>query len=116
VLLHFCLTGRLPFAIERPEQLREAGRHRRPEPLPRIEGLPEEVTDLCHACLARDPAERPSSLVAALVLAEAVDARVYVPLAAPVVPRQRPAPVSAWTERAAAAATEAAMVGEDARH
>jgi eukaryotic-like serine/threonine-protein kinase len=112
VLLYFCLTGRLPYPAERPEQLSRTGRHRRPDPLPAIPGLPEEVAELCAQCMARDPDDRPSSLVAALMLAEAVDARVYVPLGTPVVPRQRMAPVSPWTERAAAEATEASLLTE----
>ncbi|RBI94363.1 serine/threonine protein kinase, partial [Micromonospora provocatoris] len=44
-----------------------------------------------------------------LLLAEAVDARVYVPMTA-VLPRQRAPQVSPWTSRAAAEATEAMAV------
>lgn len=112
VLLYYCLTGRLPYPALTTTQLLGARLRQPPEPLPPVEGLPAEVADLCRRCLAEDPAQRPTSLVAALVLAEAVDARVYVPLAV-VVPRQRTAGVpSPWTERAAAEPTEVAVVAE----
>jgi len=106
VLLYYCLTGRLPYAAGSTTQLLGARRRRPPEPLPEIPGLPAEIAELCRRCLAEAPAARPTSLMAALLLAEAVDARVYVPmLVTP--PRRRPAPVSPWTDRAAGEATEA---------
>ncbi|MET7707510.1 serine/threonine-protein kinase [Micromonospora sp. NPDC005413] len=108
VLLYYCLTGRLPYRAATSAELLGVRRHQAPEPLPEIEGLPPEVAELCHSCLADDPARRPTSLVAALLLAEAVDARVYVPMTVPTA--RRPAPVSPWTERAAAEATEAVAV------
>ena len=79
VLLYQCLTGRLPWPYDTAERMLHARRHTQPEPLPPVDGLAPEVAELCARCLATDPDERPSSLVAALVLAEAVDARVYVP-------------------------------------
>ncbi|GLZ59475.1 MULTISPECIES: serine/threonine-protein kinase [Micromonospora] len=112
VLLYYSLTARLPYrAATASELLLVRRRCQPPEPLPDIAGLPAEVAELCHSCLADDPERRPSSLVAALLLAEAVDARVYVPLTMPTARRQ--APTSPWTERAAAEATEAvALVDE----
>jgi eukaryotic-like serine/threonine-protein kinase len=109
VLLYYCLTGRLPYAVGSATQLLGARRRQPPEPLPMIEGLPPEIADLCRRCLADDPAARPTSLMAALLLAETVDARVYVPMLA-AMPRQRTARTSRWTERAAAEATEAMAV------
>lgn len=107
VLLYYCLTGRLPYAAGTTATELLGARWRiTPEPLPPIAGLPAEVADLCQRCLDDDPGRRPSSLMAALELAEVVDARVYVPMLASV-PRPRTAPVSPWTERAAAEATEA---------
>ncbi|MGW5672338.1 serine/threonine-protein kinase [Micromonospora sp. NPDC003776] len=106
VLLYYCLTGRLPYAADSATQLLGARRRQPPEPLPEIEGLPAEIADLCRRCLADDPAARPTSLMAGLLLAEVVDARVYVPMLA-AMPRQRSAPVSPWTDRAATEATEA---------
>jgi serine/threonine-protein kinase len=79
VLLYQCLCGRLPWRSETPTQLLHRQRHGPPDPLPPIDGLASEAADLCTSCLCDDPAERPTSALAALVLAEAVDARVYVP-------------------------------------
>lgn len=106
VLLYLCLAGRLPWPVEpgRPTRL---DRHREPEPLPGIDGLPPEVVDLCFECLHADPRQRPSSFVAALLLADVIDARVYVPTVEPLVPRRRPASVAPWTWRAAGAPTDA---------
>ncbi|XTZ16734.1 serine/threonine-protein kinase [Micromonospora echinospora] len=112
VLLYYCLTGRLPYPATTATQLLVTGRRPAPEPLPAVDGLPAEVADLCRRCLDEDPLARPTSLVAALVLAEAVDARVYVPLAA-VPPRPRSAgTVSPWCDRAAAEPTEVAVAAD----
>jgi eukaryotic-like serine/threonine-protein kinase len=98
VLLYQCLSGRLPWPGDNGRQLLRAQRQRPPDPLPAVAGLDPEVAELCMACLSEDPQERPSSVVAALVLAEAVDARVYVPSVAPSMPaltsprRERGAP------------------------
>ncbi|HEY0700456.1 MAG TPA: serine/threonine-protein kinase [Micromonospora sp.] len=105
VLLHLCLAGRLPWPVE-PGRRRP--RHLAPEPLPPIDGLPAEVAELCRNALSRHPADRPTSLVAALLLAEAVDARVYVPLTGLPAPRTRTARVSPWNEQAANAPTDVA--------
>ncbi|MEH0826226.1 MULTISPECIES: serine/threonine-protein kinase [unclassified Micromonospora] len=115
VLLYYCLTGRLPYAAgTTATQLVGARRRVTAEPLPPIEGLPPEVAELCRHCLDDDPTRRPTSLMAALLLAEAVDARVYVPMLASV-PRPRSAPVSEWTERAATEATEAVALDDRSR-
>ncbi|MGC4806267.1 serine/threonine-protein kinase [Micromonospora sp. DT233] len=110
VLLHYCLTGRLPYPAHSTTQLLGARRQQPPERLPQIEGLPPEVAVLCRQLMDDDPEHRPTSLVTALLLAEAVDARVYVPmLAAGRPPRQREGQLSPWTEQAAAEATQAAV-------
>ncbi|GGM40023.1 hypothetical protein GCM10011608_26030 [Micromonospora sonchi] len=108
VLLYYCLTGRLPYAADSVTQLLGPQRRQPPQPLPDLPGLPAEVADLCRRLLAEEPTRRPSSLVAALLLAEAVDARVYVPMHQPLMPRPRPPSVSPWTDRAATEVTEAA--------
>ena len=79
-LLYQCLSGRLPWRADTPTGLIHAERYEDPDPLPPIDGLAPEVADLSRRCLARDPGNRPTAMVAALVLAEAVDARVYVPM------------------------------------
>jgi serine/threonine-protein kinase len=88
VLLYQCLTGRLPWSADTPTGMYYAQRYSRPDPLPPIDGLAPEAADLCARCLSEDPEERPTSPLAALVLGEAVDARVYVP------PVSGPAPVT----------------------
>jgi serine/threonine protein kinase len=100
-LLYQCLTGRLPWLADSATGLVHAERYLDPDPLPDIEGLAPEVVDLVRQCLDRDPAKRPTALVAALLLAEAVDARVYVPLTerAPDVPGALSTPVSAPPSR-----------------
>ena len=111
-LLYHCLSGRLPWHARTNTELVHAQRYRDPDPLPHIEGLAPEVIDLCSRCLHREPRDRPTALVAALLLAEAVDARVYVPLMELGPPRR--AKISPWNERAAGAPTSAALVGPDA--
>ena len=109
VLLYHCLSGRLPWQAASHTELVDVQRHRDPDPLPAIDGMAPEVLDLCSRCLHRDPAERPTALVAALLLAEAVDARVYVPLVDMSAVLPRPSRVSAWDERAAQAPTDMAL-------
>ncbi|TCB94325.1 serine/threonine protein kinase [Micromonospora zingiberis] len=116
VLLYCCLTGRLPYPADSVTQLLGPDRRQPPQPLPEVPGLPAEVAEVCRRCLAEEPTQRPGSLVAALLLAEVVDARVYVPMHQPLLPRQRPASVSPWTERAAAEVTEAAAAIQWSRH
>jgi eukaryotic-like serine/threonine-protein kinase len=110
-LLYHCLSGRLPWSAANPTELVRRQRYDDPDPLPDIGGLPAEVLDLCSRCLNRDPAERPTALVAALLLAEAVDARVYVPMhdLTPVPARSSALPP--WNQRAADAPTSAAVPG-----
>jgi serine/threonine-protein kinase len=75
LLLCRLLTDRLPawagdpvafLALPVPPQI---------EPLPEIEGVPEEVSELYQRCVARDPAQRPTAREAALVLAAAAGIR-----------------------------------------
>jgi eukaryotic-like serine/threonine-protein kinase len=115
VLLHLCLAHKLPWPVDTALRLGRSGRHRRPEPLPPIEGLPTDVAELCRQCLARSPGKRPTSMAAALLLAESVGVQVYVPLAEGPLPRPRPAAVSPWDERAANAATDVAEADHDLR-
>jgi serine/threonine-protein kinase len=107
-LIYHCISGRLPWSARTNTELVVAERFEDPEPLPHIDGLPPEVLDLCSRCLAKDPADRPTALVAALLLAEAVDARVYVPLADLEPDLQRAPAISPWDEAAASAPTSAA--------
>jgi eukaryotic-like serine/threonine-protein kinase len=99
VLLYHCLSGRLPWHAESNTGLVDAQRYEPPDPLPPIDGLPAEIAELCASCLDRDPLRRPTAPVAALVLSEAVDARVYVPLMD--LESAMPRPVSPWDQHAA---------------
>jgi serine/threonine protein kinase len=106
VLLYHCLSGRLPWQAASHTELVRAQRRRRADPLPPIDGLAPEVAELCGRCLDPDPSQRPPALVAALVLAEAVDARVYVPIMGIGAP---PPPVPPWDQRGAEAPTSVAL-------
>ncbi|HEU4347984.1 MAG TPA: serine/threonine-protein kinase [Actinoplanes sp.] len=108
-LLYHCLSGRLPWRAATNTELVHAQRYGDTEPLPHVEGLAPDVVDLCMRCLRKEPQDRPPALVAALLLAEAVDARVYVPLMDLGPGQPRPRTVSPWDERAAGAPTSAAL-------
>ncbi|GLW28141.1 serine/threonine-protein kinase [Actinoplanes regularis] len=109
VLLYHCLSGRLPWSASSHTELVDAQHQRDPEPLPHIEGLAPEVLDLCSRCLHRDPAERPTALLAALLLAEAVDARVHIPMMDPAAAMPRPSAPPPWDTNAAEAPTDVAL-------
>src|SRR2546430_15063312 len=47
-----------------------------PQPLPPIEGLPPAVTEMCARCLAKKPADRPTSREIAAVLAATAGVRL----------------------------------------
>ena len=110
VLLYHCVSGRLPWRAETNTELIHAQRYERPDPLPPIDGVPPEVSDLCSRCLDADPLGRPTALVAALVLAESVDARVYVPLTDLDPAMRRISAISPWDRRAAEEPTSAALL------
>jgi serine/threonine-protein kinase len=104
VLLYLCLTGRLPWPMP-ADPTRPSAASEPPLPLPDVTGLPVEVAELCLSCLDADPDRRPTSFLAALLLAEAVDATIHLPPVATADPGAPP-PVSPWTRAAAEAATD----------
>ncbi|GAA4244931.1 serine/threonine-protein kinase [Dactylosporangium darangshiense] len=69
VLLYLLLTRRLPWAVTDAAEVLEAHLHRRPAPLPELDGVPPHVTALCLRCLAKDPADRPTAHELAVALA-----------------------------------------------
>ncbi|MCP2329021.1 serine/threonine-protein kinase [Hamadaea flava] len=71
VMLYLMLAGRLPWRPASLLELLSAHRNLAPEPLPEIDGLPESVAQACHACLAKNPADRPSAADLARILGEA---------------------------------------------
>jgi serine/threonine-protein kinase len=75
LLLYRALTGRLPWLVGTRTQLLRAHLVRRPAPLPRVPGLPDQVGALIRRCLAKDPAARPEAAELARVLARTADRR-----------------------------------------
>jgi serine/threonine-protein kinase len=71
VLLYKLLAGRLPWSAATTTQLLTDHVFTEPEPLPAIEGVPDEIADLCRACLQKDPADRPPASEVARILADA---------------------------------------------
>jgi serine/threonine-protein kinase len=71
LLLYRLLSQRLPWRVETTTQMLTAHVYLEPDPLPPIPGLPPEVAQLCQACLAKAPADRPPASEVAAVLAEA---------------------------------------------
>ena len=78
LVLYRALSGGFPWDADTATQMLEAHRTKEPAPLPEVAGLPSEVSSLCHACLAKEPEDRPSSREVAQVLGNA--AGVVVPL------------------------------------
>jgi serine/threonine protein kinase len=70
VLLYQMLTGRSPYPSAAPNMYLAAGRFRTvaPTPVLTVPGLPPAVADICRACMAKRPAERPASGDVALAL------------------------------------------------
>jgi serine/threonine-protein kinase len=71
VLLYRLLAGRLPWTAESTEQMLTDQVYVAPAPLPTRPGLAPTVIDLCTACLAKNPADRPPAALVAQVLAAA---------------------------------------------
>jgi serine/threonine-protein kinase len=71
LLIHRALTNDLPWQAETTTQMLNAHVYIEPAPLPPINGVLPEVNHICHRCLAKDPADRPSAGEVAAVLADA---------------------------------------------
>jgi serine/threonine protein kinase len=91
VLLYHSLSGTLPWPADTDEETIHSHWHRPAAPLPEIPGVAPEVVDVCMRCLGKVPRFRPTGFVAALVLGEAVDARVYLPSLEHPLPQVQPA-------------------------
>ncbi|MFC4039439.1 serine/threonine-protein kinase [Dactylosporangium siamense] len=76
MLLYKLLTRQLPWQVDNTVQLLVAHVYTEPQPLPPLPGVPDEVIDLCHRCLRKDPALRPDAPEVAAVLAAAAGLRV----------------------------------------
>jgi serine/threonine protein kinase len=71
LLIHRALTNHLPWQADTTTQMLNAHVYVDPQPLPPTNGVLPEVNQICHRCLAKDPADRPSAGEVAAVLADA---------------------------------------------
>ena len=69
LLLYRCLAGTQPWPATSRTEILRAHLYREPQPLPPVEGLPAEIGDLIERCLAKAPADRPTSAEVAAALA-----------------------------------------------
>ncbi|TDO40465.1 serine/threonine-protein kinase [Paractinoplanes brasiliensis] len=74
VLLYRLLAHESPWTVESTTQMLQAHVYVEPEPLPDLPGVPAAVAELVHACLLKDPAERPSASEVSATLADAAEA------------------------------------------
>jgi eukaryotic-like serine/threonine-protein kinase len=72
LLLYLALAGHLPWTASTTTEMIRAHRHREPSALPPVPGLPPDVAELCHRCLAKHPQDRPGAADAAEALGLAV--------------------------------------------
>ena len=71
LLLYRMLAGHLPWQASTTTEMLVAHCYQEPADLPEIDGLPAEVVDLCHRCLAKRPADRPAAAEVAHLLGTA---------------------------------------------
>ena len=67
-VLYRALSGRLPWQASTAPEFWFKQSSTAPDPLPAIDGLPDEVAAACRRCLAVDPANRPTAAELATVL------------------------------------------------
>jgi len=63
-----------PWSAQTTTQMLKAHAYLPPRPLPRVEGVPFEVAEVCGRCLAKDPADRPPAGEVAAILSGAAGA------------------------------------------
>ncbi|MGK5444597.1 serine/threonine-protein kinase [Micromonospora sp. URMC 105] len=80
LLLYRMLTGRLPWQASTTTEMLRAHMYNDPEPMPEVPGLPDEVAELAHRCLAKRPEDRPTTAELARTLAEAAGMIPAVPV------------------------------------
>lgn len=80
LLLYRMLTGRLPWQASTTTEMLRAHMYRDPDPMPPVPGLPGQVAELVHRCLAKRPEDRPPTAEVARTLAEAVGIASIVPV------------------------------------
>ncbi|MEV4491388.1 serine/threonine-protein kinase [Micromonospora coxensis] len=80
LLLYRMLTGRLPWKASTTTEMLRAHMYNDPEPMPEVPDLPDEVAELVHRCLAKQPEDRPQTAEVARTLAEAAGMIAAVPV------------------------------------
>ncbi len=80
LLLYRMLTGRLPWQASTTTEMLRAHMYHDPDPMPPVPGLPGQVGELVHRCLAKRPEDRPPTAEVARTLAEAVGIASIVPV------------------------------------
>ena len=70
LVLYLALAGRMPWPASTVTQMLKAHVYKRPAPLPPVPGLPPRIAQLVSRCLAKQPADRPSSIEVAELLGE----------------------------------------------
>ncbi|GHJ47070.1 hypothetical protein Cs7R123_44120 [Catellatospora sp. TT07R-123] len=68
LIFYRCLTGMLPWPPGTPTQRLRDHIRQPPRELPTVDGLPPDLAALCMACLAKDPARRPTAAQVAVQL------------------------------------------------
>lgn len=76
VLLYQLLAGHGPWSADTVTQMLLAHVYTEPDPLPRLPDVPDQVTDLCHRCLRKDPTQRPTARQVAAILADAAGVKI----------------------------------------
>jgi serine/threonine-protein kinase len=91
VLLYQMLTGQSPYPSATPSTYLAAGRLRSvaPTPVLTVPGLPPRLAEICRACMAKRPHERPASSDVALDLWAMVAPEQAGPARPPAVPLRR---------------------------
>ena len=69
LLLYRCLAGGLPWPATGRTEILRAHLFHEPGPLPPVDGLPAEIAPMIERCLAKAPADRPTSAEVAATLA-----------------------------------------------
>lgn len=90
VLLYETLTGRVPYPADTWEDLSRVLATGSVPPLDDVPGLPAAVADLCLRCLARNPADRPTSHQ----VAEALREQLATVRTTPAAPKDEPLAVA----------------------
>jgi serine/threonine-protein kinase len=101
ILLYQMLTGHSPYQTSSPDAQLHAARmrHTAPTPVLLVPGLPRSVAEVCRACMAKRPEDRPSAAQVAIALwalvldpADATAPGEALSSEPPPVPAPRPAP------------------------